>query len=125
MEKMTKAMWYDELAVIVEGSDYENKDGALEFIAAQKALLEAKAEKAKARAAAKKAEGDALRGEVEAALTGEFQTAEQITEVVGGEDVTKAKVVARLTQLVTAGIAIKEQIKGEDGRKVMNYRLAE
>ncbi|MDD7754890.1 MAG: hypothetical protein PUJ51_10355, partial [Clostridiales bacterium] len=66
----------------------------------------------------------ALRAEVAAHITTEFQTADDITALVEGfEDITKAKVVARLTQLVNNNQVEQEQIKTEDGRKVMAYRL--
>lgn len=126
MEKMTKTMWYDELVAIVNGSDYENKEEAVAFLEGQKALVEAKKVKAKERAAAKKAEGDELRGLVEGVLTSEFQSADALLLALNEvEDLTKAKVVARLTQLCKAGVAEKEQIKGEDGAKRMYYKLAE
>jgi predicted transcriptional regulator len=57
-------------------------------------------------------------------LTDEYQSAEAIAEQIDDPEVTKAKVVARLTQLVKAGVADKEQVKAEDGRKIMNYKLA-
>ena len=99
---------------------------SLEFIDTQVAQIDAKAAKAKERAGEKKAEGDALRAEVAAHITTEFQTADDITALVEGfEDVTKAKIVARLAQLVKAGIVVKEQVKTEDGRKVMAYKLAD
>lgn len=86
--------------------------------------LEAKAAKAKERAAKNKAEGDALRAEVLSHITDEFQTADAITDAVEGfEDITKAKVIARLTQLAKAGEIVKEQIKVGD-RKQMAYKLA-
>ncbi len=123
--KMTKVMWYDELIGIVEGSDYADKSGAVEFLEAQKALIVNKAAKAKERAAEKKAEGDELRGLVESALTDELQSAGAILESVSEyyPEATRAKVTARLTQLCKANIAYKEQIT-VDGKKAMHYRLA-
>lgn len=87
--------------------------------------LNAKAAKAKERAAEKRAEGDALRNAVQAVLTDAPQTIDDIAGQVEIEDVevTKAKVTARLTQLIKAGIAVKEQAKVGD-RKVMTYKLA-
>ena len=41
-----------------------------------------------------------------------------------GEEITKAKVTARLTQLVKAEVATKDTVKTEDGRKVTAYKLA-
>ena len=122
-EKMTKAMWFEEIKAVVEASDYERKDEAVEFIDKQLELIASKAEKARERAAKTKAEGDELREAVRAVLTDEFQTIDDIVAQVAEEGVTKAKVTARLTQLVKAEIAEKDQIKADDGRKVMAYRL--
>lgn len=120
--KMTKAMWFEEIKAVVEASDVEAKAEMVEFIDAEMARLAAKAEKAKERAAAKKVEGDELREVVKAVLTDEFQAIDAIVDQIDGEDVTKAKVTARLTQLVKAEMAEKDQIKVGD-RKVMAYRL--
>ena len=124
--KITKKDFYGALIELVEGMEtvgaYDAKD-VQEFLEKQVAQIDAKAAKAKERADEKKAEGDALRAEVAAHITTEFQTADDITALVEGfEDITKAKVVARLTQLVNAGDVVKEQIKTEDGRKIMAYR---
>ena len=100
---------------------YDAKD-VQEFLKKQVEQIDAKAAKAKERAAKAKAEGDELTKAVEAVITAEFQTADAITEQVDFEDVTKSKVVARLTKLVAAEKIVKEQIKTEDGRKVMAYR---
>ena len=127
--KITKKDFFAAIRTMVEGIEAVGDipaDKVLEFIDTQVAQIDAKAAKAKARAGEKKAEGDALRAEVAAHITTEFQTADDITALVEGfEDITKAKVVARLTQLVNAGIVVKEQIKTEDGRKVMSYKLSE
>lgn len=120
--KMTKAMWFEEIKAVVEASGAEQAAEMVEFIDAEMARLAAKAEKAKERAAAKKVEGDELREVVKAVLTDEFQAIDAIVAQIDGEDVTKAKVTARLTQLVKAEMAEKDQIKVGD-RKVMAYRL--
>ena len=120
--KMTKAMWFEEIKAVVEASGAEHAAEMVEFIDAEMARLAAKAEKAKERAAAKKVEGDELREVVRAVLTDEFQAIDAIVAQIDGEDVTKAKVTARLTQLVKAEMAEKDQIKVGD-RKVMAYRL--
>lgn len=122
-EKMTKAMWFEEIKAVVEASDYERKDDAIEFIDKQLELIASKAEKARERAAKTKAEGDELREAVRAVLTDEFQTIDDIVAQIAEEGVTKAKVTARLTQLVKAEMAEKDQVKADDGRKVMAYRL--
>jgi len=124
-DKMTKRDWFGEIRAIVEGSDSEDVAGALEFIDHQVELLDAKAVKAAERAAAKKADGDELRQTVLGILTEEAQTADDITAAIGDETVTKAKVVARLTQLCKANVAEKEQVKTDDGRRVMAYALAD
>lgn len=122
VKKVTKKEYYVILKEVVENSNSENKDELVEFIEKQITLLDNKAAKAKERAAEKKAEGDELRALVEATLTDEYQTIADITEQIDSEDVTKAKVTARLTQLVKDGLAVKEEAKTEDGKKVMVYR---
>ena len=87
------------------------------------AQLAAKAAKAKERATEKKAEGDALRDLVQGVLTNEYQTIADIAAQIDAEGVTPAKVTARLTQLVKIGFANKEQMKLDDGRKVMGYAV--
>ena len=120
--KMTKAMWFEAIKALVEASDAEQKDEMVEFIDAQVEALAKKAEKAKERAAAKKVKGDELREVVRTILTDEPQAIDDIVAQIEGKDVTKAKVTARLTQLVKAELAEKDQIKVGD-RKVMAYRL--
>ena len=75
-----------------------------------------------------KAIGDDLRNAIEAVLTSERQTADKITEIIqeqdAFEDVTKAKVVARLSQLVRAEKAIKEEVK-VGSRRLMGYAIVE
>ena len=122
--KMTKAMWFEAIKALVEASDAEQKDEMVAFIDKQVELLAGKAEKAKERAAAKKVAGDELREVVKSLLTDELQVIDEIVAQIEGEDVTKSKVTARLTQLVKAGIAVKEA-KMIEKRKVMAYKLAE
>ena len=121
-KKITKKDYFAMVAEIVDNSNAENKDELMEFIEKQVEALDKKAAKAKERAAEKKAEGDALRDKVEAVLTNEVQVIDQIVEAIGDEDVTRNKVVARLTQLVKADIAVKEEVKN-DSKKVMGYKL--
>ncbi len=84
-----------------------------------------KAEKARARAAAKRAEGDELRAAVASVLTDKPMIAEEVLAAMPEtEGLTKAKVVARLTQLVKAGEAVKSEVT-VDGNKRMAYALAE
>ena len=86
--------------------------------------IAAKAEKAKAYVAKKKAESDELKEAVASVLTDELQTREDILAALDAdEDVTIAKVGARLTALVKAGRAVKEEMKTVTGKK-MGYKLA-
>lgn len=87
---------------------------------AQKA---AKAAKAKERAAAKRAAGDELRDVIASVLTKEPMIAEQILELIDGEDLTKAKIIARLSQLCKTGDAVKTEVTVNGKRKVA-YSLA-
>lgn len=129
--KITKKVVLEAVKAAAEaGADFGEVVSAADVIAyadATIAQLDAKAAKAKERAAEKKADGDALRAVVEGAITDELQTIDVITAAVqaveGYEDVTKSKVTARLTQLVKSEKVEKEQVKLEDGRKVMAYRL--
>ena len=121
-KKITKKDYFAMVAEIVDNSNAENKDELMEFIEKQVEALDKKAAKAKERAAEKKAEGDALRDKVEAVLTNEVQVIDQIVEAIGDEDVTRNKVVARLTQLVKADTAVKEEVKN-GSKKVMGYKL--
>lgn len=89
-------------------------------------LLDRKNEKARERAAKKRAESDAMTDAVYAALTPEFAFVDAIVEATDFDEVTRGKVVARLSKLVKAGKATKESIKKEDGKgKAMAYKLAE
>ena len=121
-KKVTKKEYYEMLKGVVENSNIDIKDELIEFIDKQITLINNKAIKAKEKAAEKKANGDELRITVEAALTDEYQTIAGITEQIDDENVSKAKVTARLTQLVNEGLAVKEEARTEDGKKVMVYR---
>lgn len=125
-KKLTKKDFYAAIRGMVEGIEMVGDipaDEVLAFIDKTVEQIDAKAAKAKEKAAEKKTEGDELRAAVEAILTDELQTIDAIAAQVEGEDVTKSKVTARLTQLVKADIARKEQVKDESGRKVMAYAL--
>lgn len=126
MEKMTKRDYFNAISNAI--ASMESVDGVAvadvqAFIDARIAELDKKAESAKKSAAKKRAAGDELRAQVEATLTDELQTIDAITSQIEGEEITRAKVQARLSQLVKAGVAIKDDV--EDGkRKVKGYRLA-
>ncbi len=124
-KKLTKKDFYAAIRAMVEGIEMVGEipaEEVLAFIDKTVEQIDAKAAKAKEKAAEKKTEGDELRAAVEAVLTDELQTIDAITAQIEGEDITKSKVTARLTQLVKADIARKEQVK-EGDRKVMGYAL--
>ena len=122
-KKVTKKEYYDLIRNIIEGANIAEKDELLEFINKQVAQIEAKAEKAKIRAIEKQKAGDELIDKVKSILTNELQTADAIVAQIDNEDITKAKVIARLTQLVKNDDAEKEDVKTEDGRSVKAYKI--
>jgi ubiquinone biosynthesis protein COQ9 len=123
-KKVTKYEYFEQLEAIVKEVAPENEADLVAFIEKQKDQLAQKASKAKEKAEEKKAAGDELRKAVLAVLTTEYQTADEITSQVEGEDITKAKVIARLTQLVKSGAVEKDTTK-VDSRKLTVYRLFE
>ena len=122
-KKLTKKDYYGMLKDIILTSDVDNKEELEAFIDRQVEIIDNKAEKAKERAAEKKAEGDELRAVIKSVLTEDYQSADDILAQLEGEDLSKAKIIARLTQLVNNGDAEKAQAKTEDGKKFMTYRL--
>lgn len=133
MEKITKREMFEAIKETFEtGSCKFDAATVTAFCDKEIASLDAKAAKAKERAAAKKAEADVLMGQVEDALTGEFQTIADIAAAVGAvnADATVSKVTYRLTKLVEAGVAEKTDVSvpGVDGgkaRKVKAFRAVE
>ena len=122
-KKVTKRDYYEMLKEIVLNANVEGASELVEFIDKQVGLIDSKAEKAKARNAEKKANGDELREVVQSVLTDEFQTIDAIVAQIEGEEITKAKVTARLTSLVNNGIAEKADVKDDEGRKLKAYKL--
>ena len=122
-KKTTKRDYYEMLKEIVLNANVEGATELVEFIDKQVSLIDSKAEKAKARNAEKKANGDELREAVQNVLTDEFQTIDAIVSQIEGEEITKAKITARLTSLVKNGIAEKTDIKDDEGRKLKAYKL--
>lgn len=119
MEKMTKKQMYALIAELCA----DNAD-IVDFCAAEVAKLDAKAEKAKAKAAERKAAGDELYATVVSVLTSELQTAEDVLAQIDGDELTVAKVRARLSQAVKNGVARKESVKVE-GKAKVHYAIAE
>lgn len=127
--KITKAQYFKAIAEAV-GADFVTTiddtevTGAdiQEFVEKSLAQLADKATKAKEKAAEKRAESDELRAAVKAVLTEEYQTLADITAQIEGEDLTPAKVTARLTALIKAGEANKKETK-VNGKSRMTYAL--
>lgn len=124
-EKITKKAYFEMLKDIVAATDTADKDNLLAFIDTNIAQLDAKAAKAKEKAAEKKVEGDELREKIAACLTTEPKDITTILDEVGDEELTRAKVTARLAQLINLGTATKEVTKTADGKKTTVYKLAE
>ena len=129
--KITKRERYESIKALIEAVgavEGFDTDGIVAFCDKEIAALATRAEKAKERAAEKRAEGDELQAAVLAALTDELASRQDVTDRIEGEDVTVAKVGYRLTALVKAGAAVKEDliVEGEDGKskKIAGYRLA-
>lgn len=125
-KKLTKKDKLNLLKDIVLNSNDENVEVLTEFIENEVAAIERTAAKAKERTAAKKAEGDDLRARVKDVLTEDYQTVDEIfvqVEAKEDEELSKAKIIARLTQLVNNGDAEKTDVKAGD-KKVKGYKLA-
>lgn len=122
-KKVTKKDMFAEIITLARENGRVDIE---EFCEVQIEQLNRKADKAKERKAEKAAKGDALKDAIAAVLTEDLQTAADITEKVldAGEDVSRAKVVARLTKLVKEGVAGKMQVK-VDKKRVMAYALAD
>lgn len=111
MEKITKAQKYAMIEDILNTVDGENIDMLIEFVQAEQNALANKAAKAKAKAAEKKTEIDELGNAVMQVVTAEPQTRDEIFANFDGEDVSIAKVGARLTRLVELGLVAKTEVK--------------
>ena len=123
-KRMTKREYFEQIKGIIKGTKVENENELIYFLESQIESIDKKALKAKERAVAKKEAGDELREIVKSVLTNDFQTAEEITAKINVEDISKAKVIARLTQLVNLGEVEKTDIKDESGKTRKAYKLA-
>ena len=128
--RMTKMDKFEMIEDILGNIDGENVDMLIEFVQAEKAALARKAAKAKEKAAEKKTEIDELGEAVLGVLNAEPKTRDEVFALVEdfSEEVTLAKVGARLTKLVDAGKVVKSEVKGvtASGKKTtrMAYALA-
>ena len=129
-EKYTKHNKLNDIKAILGQVETDAYDipALIEFVESEMGALERKAAKAKENAAAKKAEKDELCEAVLAVLTAEPQTRDQVAEQIEGEEITVAKVGARLNKLVASGEAVKTEVASvsASGKKStkMAYALA-
>ena len=124
--KITKAMVLEVIGKNVGNMIFDGDvtaEDVTAFVETTLAQIAAKAEKNKERAVAKRQAGDELRAQVLGFVTEEWQTRDEIAANFEDEDITPAKVGARLTQLVENGSVVKEKQK-IDGKDKMVYALA-
>ena len=130
MEKITKAQKYAMIEEILGAVEGDNVAMLIEFVQGEQAALANKAAKAKAKAAEKKTEIDELGNVVLSVLTADPMTRDEVFALVenAGDEITVAKVGARLTKLVDAGLVVKSEVKATtaSGKKTtrMAYALA-
>ena len=121
-KKVTKKDYFEAIKGVISGMETVGEYPVADVVAFIDKSIEQIDTKA-AKAAETKAEGDALRAVVFEKVTETAQTADEITAAIGDVEVSRAKVIARLTQLVKSGEVVKEQVT-VDGRKVMGYSRA-
>ena len=121
--KKTKTMYFEELRELVFTTviDAEKQAEYVEFIDKQIEALDKRKAAAAARAEKKKAESDALTDAIYELIGDKLVTVDEITVAFNDEEVTRAKVTARLGKLVNAGLIEKEPVR-VDGKKRMAYR---
>ena len=105
---------------ITVGETVVTPDDIKDFVDTMIVQLDNRAAKAAEKAAQKKIEGDELRANIKAVLSETPRTIADIVNALDDPEVTSAKVVARLTQLVKNGDAFKADSK-LDGRTVKVY----
>ena len=119
---MDKAMTKIEILALIRELCSDNEI-VVSYCDKETASLEAKAAKARARAAEKKAAGDELYATVVECVGSEPVTAETVLGMIEGEDLTVAKIRARLSQGVKNGVLSKDTAK-IDGKNKVDYTRA-
>lgn len=126
--RITKAQKYTMIEEILGTVEGDNVAMLIEFVQGERDALARKATKAKEKAAEKKTEIDELGNVVRSVLTLDPMTRDEVFALVDFEGATLAKVGARLTKLVDAGLIVKSEVKGTtaSGKKTtrMAYALA-
>ena len=121
--KMDKYKMIEDILATVDG---DNIDMLIEFVQAEQTALANKAAKAKAKAAEKKTEIDDLGNAVLGVLDGTPKTRDEVFALVEdfSNDVSVAKVGARLTKLVDAGLVVKSEVKAVSASGKKTTRMA-
>ena len=128
-KKITKKERYEAIKALCEGNT-EGIDvtGIMEFCDNEIAAIDARATKAKERKAAKKAEGDEMTETIFGVLTDEPATIDTIVAAIGDENITKGKVIYRLSSMAREGRVVKTEVgvEGADGKtkRVTAYSVA-
>lgn len=124
--KMTKMEKFQAIEDILNTVDGDNIDMLIEFVQAEQVALANKAAKAKAKAAEKKTEIDDLGNAVLGVLNGTPKTRDEVFALVEdfSNDVSVAKVGARLTKLVDAGLIVKSEVKAVTASGKKTARMA-
>ena len=108
------------MALATTGTCHLDPEIISDYCEKEIAILDNKAQKARARAAQKRNEPDALRDAIADVLSEDWQTFAQIAEKLPEdlENVTAGRIIARLTQLGNAGIVQrKHQNTSVDGKR--------
>ena len=115
---MRKIDYYRAILKILNTINVEKKEELIDFTQKQINHIQARTEKAAAA-------GDELKEIIKSVLTDEYQSAGDILLALEEkiEGVSKAKVIAKLAQLIITEEIEKVQVVTEDGKKIMNYRL--
>ena len=127
-KKMTKKETLEAIkATLTENFEAADVAEYVEFIDAEVAVLDKRAEKERERRAAKKVEGDELKDAIKAVIDGAEEpiTAEDIADKIAEDfpEVTKAKVTYRASALAKDGDVDKTKVT-VDGRKIVAYAPA-
>ena len=124
-KKITRKDYFNAIKAEITGDTFGGypAEDVIAFIDNEIEKIDNKAAKAKEKAAEKKAETDALKDTVAAVITAEAQTVDAIVAAINDPEVTKGKVVSRLTALAKDGVVVKEEVKTDAGKRTA-YRLA-
>lgn len=124
--RMTKMEKFQAIEDILNTVDGDNIDMLIEFVQAEQAALARKATKAKEKQAEKKTEVDELGNAVLGVLTADPMTRDEVFALVefDGEEISVAKIGARLTRLVELGLIQKTEVKATTASGKKTTRMA-